>query len=41
MGHTHLTLLTAMSMEYDILRGLDLTKVIHQFALRKARKVIL
>ena len=30
-----------MSMESDILGGLDLTEAIHQFALRKAHKVIL
>ena len=41
MGQTRLTHLTIMSMESDILHGLDLTKVIHQFASRKARKMIL
>ena len=40
-GQTRLIHLTVMSMESDILRGLDLTEVIHQFPLRKARKVIL
>ena len=36
-----LLILLIMSMESDTLRGLDLTEVIHQFALREARKVIL
>ena len=38
MGQTRLTII---SMESDILCGLDLTEVIHQFASRNARKVIL
>ena len=40
MGQTRLTNLTIMSLESDILRGLDFTEIIHTFALQKARKVV-
>jgi hypothetical protein len=41
MEHDRLNHLALMSLNADILRSLDLTNVIHTFAGRKARKVVL